>query len=406
MRKRPRPLHIEHRRSECEACAAFDPCPEFEAQRQIAGNSPMISRSVPHDPVASARRTGVRAAAAPTLGPVLLWILLLALLPASVRADAGKEAPDCEEDPTLSHAAAELLLRPEPPAATTIRRALLEAGSDAVGVRAYMTHGAETKAWRWLAQFKRAADAPAMCGFARSERGQLLLAVARAGSLDPFGDRQPVVRGRVVEGFSDPEIVVEDAGGNLQRYAVDRAQLARGIPISDQLARPVRVQLLARGSAGPRPIAERVLPGAANATVVDGSAVVGAARPSTAARLTALRREHRLPALRENRLLAGVAADHARHVCDDGRVAHELEPGANPEQRLRRAGISARLVGETVARASSADAAFGAFERSPSHRLTLLERSFTDAGIGEVSDAQGRRCVVVLLAAWPRYLGR
>ena len=406
MRGRSHPLCNDHRRSECEAWAAFDPCPEFEAQRRIAGNSAMISRSLRHEPVASARRTGVRAAAAPTLGPVLLWILLLALLPASVRADAGREAPDCEEDPTLSRAAAELLLRPEPPVATTVRRALLEAGSDAVGVRAYMTHGAETKARHWLAQFKRGADAPAMCGFARSERGQLLLAVARAGSLDPFGDRQPVVRGRVVEGFRDPEIVVEDASGNLQRYAVDRAQLARGIPISDQLARPVRVQLLARGSAGPRPIAERVLPGTSQADAADGNAALAGAQPSAAGRLTELRRQHRLPALRDNRLLAGVAADHARRVCDDGRVAHELEPGADPEQRLRRAGITARLVGETVARASSATAAFDAFERSPSHRLTLLERSFTDAGIGEVTDARGRRCVVVLLAAWPRYLGR
>ena len=107
--------------------------------------------------------------------------------------------------------------------------------------------------------------------------------------------------------------------------------------------------------------------------------------------------------MRVNRLRRGVAAAHARGVCDGGRVAHELEPGADPEQRLRRVGISARLVGETVARASSPGSAFGAFERSPSHRLTLLERSFTDAGIGKVTDAQGRSCVVVLLAAWPRY---
>jgi uncharacterized protein YkwD len=73
---------------------------------------------------------------------------------------------------------------------------------------------------------------------------------------------------------------------------------------------------------------------------------------------------------------------------------------------LRDAGVSARLVGETVARAADHGAAFAAFERSPSHRLTLLERRFTDAGIGEVKDRDGHSCVVVLLAAWPRYVGR
>jgi uncharacterized protein YkwD len=338
---------------------------------------------------------------------VLLWILLLALLPASARADAGTEGPDCEEDPTLSRAAAELLLQAERPAAAALARALRDAGSDAVGVRAYLTLGAEAKAAQWLARFKRAADAPAVCGFARSERGQLLLAVARAGSLDPFGDPHAVVRGRVVDGFRDPVIVVEDAGGHLQRYAVDRAQLARGIPLSDQLTRPVRVQLLARGSAGPRPIAERLLPGASSeASAIDAVAPAGEAQLPVAARLAALRKQHGLPGVRENRLLAEVAVAHAQHVCDGGRVAHELEPGADPEQRLRRAGISARLVGETVARASSPGSSFGAFERSPSHRLTLLERSFTDVGIGEVTDAQGRSCVVVMLAAWPRYVGR
>jgi uncharacterized protein YkwD len=43
---------------------------------------------------------------------------------------------------------------------------------------------------------------------------------------------------------------------------------------------------------------------------------------------------------------------------------------------------------------------------SPSHRLTLLERGFTDAGIGRASDTRSKVCVVVLLAEWPRFTGR
>ena len=41
----------------------------------------------------------------------------------------------------------------------------------------------------------------------------------------------------------------------------------------------------------------------------------------------------------------------------------------------------------------------------PGHAAALVDRRFTDVGIGEVT-AHGRRCVVVSLAAWPRYVGR
>ncbi|HMI90452.1 MAG TPA: CAP domain-containing protein, partial [Polyangiales bacterium] len=122
--------------------------------------------------------------------------------------------------------------------------------------------------------------------------------------------------------------------------------------------------------------------------------------------LAALRREQRQPELRPNALLAKVAREHAERVCQSGVVAHELERGANPEQRLLAAGIRARRVGETVARAAGAETAFAAFEHSPSHRLTLLERGFTDVGVGQSTDSEQRHCVVVLLAEWPRFVGR
>jgi uncharacterized protein YkwD len=40
--------------------------------------------------------------------------------------------------------------------------------------------------------------------------------------------------------------------------------------------------------------------------------------------------------------------------------------------------------------------------RSPSHRLAVTDKRFTDVGIGQAFDAKGHSCVVVLLAAWPR----
>lgn len=308
-------------------------------------------------------------------------------------------------------------MRGERPTFADVRREVQRAGSDLVGVRAYFVRGDDDAANSWLAAFKRSADAAVVCGIASSERGQLLLAGARAGELAPLAVTRPLVRGSVIPSFRDPQIVVEDAAGELLRVAVAREQLARGVALSDELRRPVKVQLLARGPAGPRPLAERILTGDAPSAAEDDSEAdsAGPERPEPGPgahphalvdQLAELRAAHSRQPLRHNRLLAEVAAAHARAVCDGGRVAHELVPGSDPEERLRRAGVQARRVGETVARARSTAAAFAAFTESPSHRLTLLERDFTDAGVAEALDAQGRHCAVILLATWPRFVGR
>ncbi|MBC7171378.1 MAG: CAP domain-containing protein [Polyangiaceae bacterium] len=123
------------------------------------------------------------------------------------------------------------------------------------------------------------------------------------------------------------------------------------------------------------------------------------------ARVAALRAHQAVSALRPNRLLDAEARAHAQDVCREGRAAHRLRDG-DPEERLARRGITARVVGETVARARTVARALAALAESPSHRLTLVDRRFTDGGYGVASDRSGGRCVVVLLAAWPRPLGR
>jgi uncharacterized protein YkwD len=345
---------------------------------------------------------------------VLLWILLSALLlPASARADAGGAGPECKDELPLAQAAGELLLRGGgPPSSDALTAAVRAAGSDVVGVHAfYWREEPASAATAWLAQLKQSADAPLVCGLAHGEGGHLLLAAARAGSLEPLSARSAYVRGELATSFHDAELVVADGHGELQRLPVGRAQLARGIAIDPELTRPAQVQLLARGPAGPRPIAERVLPmpaGSSEAASTPVSTDDEAAQPEVPLEqlLQGLRLHAGRAALRDNVLLRKVAATHAKRVCADGRVAHELTPGANPERRLLEAGVSARRVGETVARAQTPAAAFASFERSLSHRLTLLEAGFTDVGIGQATDASNRTCVVILLAAWPRFTGR
>jgi uncharacterized protein YkwD len=346
--------------------------------------------------------------------PLRILLLGALFLPASVAADAGGEAPRCIDDAALTEAAGELLLSSSPLTTSTLTAAVREAGSDAVGVHA-LAYANAAEANAWLAKLAGRSDAALACGAAHGVERHLLLATARGGQLEPIDARKAVVRGALASGFDRAELVLAAGNGELQRFAVDAARLRAGVALSLDLRRPVRVQLLAHGKQGPRPVAERVLaagseggaePRDAAVSTTPGIETSSTPGASLEQQLDALRGQAARPSLRSNALLARAAQEHAGKVCKSGRVAHVLAPGDDPTHRLLAAGISARRVGETVARAASSEAALRSFMDSPSHRLTLLERSFTDVGVGQATDAAGKRCVVVLLAEWPRFTGR
>ena len=136
----------------------------------------------------------------------------------------------------------------------------------------------------------------------------------------------------------------------------------------------------------------------------DDAARAPRSRPIEAlfARLDGFRQGEGVGTLRPNQALTRSAQRHAHRVCELGQVGHRLGQGGDPETRLRDEHIAARSVGEAIARAESADAALGAVFESPSHRLAVTDRRFTDVGLGQAFDAKGHTCLVVLLAAWPR----
>ena len=208
------------------------------------------------------------------------------------------------------------------------------------------------------------------------------------------------MRGSLEKGFSSPKLVVVDGDGTLQNIETTARELAQGIELDPEWPKPLRVQLIAKGPAGPRPLAERVL-GEPASLVQDAPIDL---EPEQ--QLAVARGDAGASGLRQHTLLAEVAIAHAAQVCAEGRIAHELTPGADPEQRLHARGVKARRVGETIARERSAGGALQRMLQSPAHRLTLLEPGFTDVGFGEARDARGRVCLVILLAAWPRFVGR
>jgi uncharacterized protein YkwD len=335
------------------------------------------------------------------------------LLSSSAAAPAMAFELPCSHEDTLSETAAELLLSGTKLRAETLLPKAKALGFDGVALQAH--EGLDDAALiAWLKLQGERADAPLSCGEASSESRRVVLVSARGGRLSLVKER---LVGRLAAGFRAPHLVLEDRDGRAERMEVRTEQLAQGVALPSE-RNWVRVQLVAEGPAGPRPVAELALvEGAGASTAAPVPAPVEAPAPTTEvpsdaarertqdslfARLSAFRRREGAGGVRQNQLLGLSAQRHAARVCELGKVAHRLGEGDDPETRLREEHIEARSVGEAVARAGSADAALSAVFDSPSHRLAVAEKSFTDAGIGRASDTKGHTCLVVLLAAWPR----
>jgi len=314
----------------------------------------------------------------------------------------------CRYEDALSEAAADIVLSGGALESSKILANVRAFGFDGVSVQAHEGQD-EAALIQWLKQQSERADGPLVCGEARSETRWLVLVSSRGGRVYREGES---IRGQLEPGFSKPHLVIESQDGKPHRLDVTVAELNSGVLLARELEAR-RVQLVAEGPSGPRPVSEVMLvQGAAPAPVpallaAELPAMRGArTRPieTLLARIDSFRTEQGAGALRENTLLTRSAQQHATRVCELGRVAHRLDGGDDPETRLRAERISARSVGEAIARAESADAALAAVFDSPSHRLAVSERRFTDAGIGQAVDRRGNTCLVVLLAAWPRRL--
>jgi uncharacterized protein YkwD len=294
--------------------------------------------------------------------------------------------PVCQVDDRLAEAAAALLLRAEP---ITPARLVAE-------VRAHGYDGMGLRAREVSCEAPRLREDGLECGEARTEARCLIVTGRRLGSLVREGRR---VRGSLAAGFTRPELVIESARGELSVHRLSLAELEAGVLLPNE-SEPRKLQLVAEGAGGPRPVAELVFV----QTQQPASAEAADDERTPAALLgevQAFRRARGVGKLRENKLLSQSAARHAAKVCEAGELAHRWE-GEDPELRLRREHVAARAVGEAIARAQSPGRAFAAMVESPAHRLALHRREFTDVGIGLARDPKQQVCLVVLLAAWPR----
>lgn len=310
-------------------------------------------------------------------------------------ADPAKPEPLCTKDEALELVAGQLADLQQIPPSSELIRTVREAGVDANPVYAKFGVTGEFDSFKaWLEELIDGADAPLICGRARSGERIVLVAAVRAGSLTLVDQHR--LHAEVIEDFRYPYLIVRDPKGSSRRIAVDGEESGATITLPLEWGRPLFVQLIATGPSGPRPVSERWV-----GQIPKGEpSHVGSESPE--AWLMQLRRTAGARSLRSNRLLSREATSHAQTVCDSGKLGHEIDAAGDPEARLLKRGIEARVVGEAVARAETMRAALHAIEDSPSHRMTITDPRFTDAGYGQAKDDRGRACAVILLASWPR----
>jgi uncharacterized protein YkwD len=318
------------------------------------------------------------------LGCVLALVL-------SVTLPARAQIDGCIDDPRLAEAAAALALDPSP-AEGTLLALVHGAGSEAPRAHALSVAELETaRVAEWIASLVARGETPLACGEARVGDHRVIVATPAAATLTIDGVH---VSGQLSSGWHDPMLYAEDVSGEVHALELTAPTFSTTLPDDIEA---IRVQVVARGPDGPRPVAERVL-GAREADATGSS--------DPRARVAELRRAASAPAVRASRMFDRIASAHAASICEAGEAAHELEPGRDPSERLREEGVVARHVGEVAARGVDVASALAALSRSPSHRAALVDRRFTDVGVGTAEGADGHHCVVVILTAWPRIVAR
>jgi uncharacterized protein YkwD len=318
----------------------------------------------------------------------LFAVLALTVVPSTALA---QNIP-CTEDPRLTQAAALLALEGDP-TQETLMRIVREAGSEAPRAHAISVEEDDfARISRWATSLVDRGETPLACGEARIGDRRIFIAAPAAATLTVEGAH---VVGHLATGWTHPLLYTEDARGEITVRELTAPSFDTSIPDDVEA---VRVQVVARGPGGPRPVAERLLG--------ERDASLGGTSADPRERVVTLRSEAHVGPLRPNHLLDALAAQHAEDVCEAGEVVHELEDGQDPSARLREEGVVARHVGEVVSRGTDQSHAVVALVESPSHRGALVDHRFTDVGIGTAEDDEGRSCVVVLLAAWPRIVAR
>jgi len=97
-----------------------------------------------------------------------------------------------------------------------------------------------------------------------------------------------------------------------------------------------------------------------------------------------------LPALKVNTKLAGVAEKKAEDLRDKNYFAHQSPTYGSPFDMMKQFGISYTSAGENIAKGQKTPAdVMNGWMNSPGHKANILNSSYTEIGVGYVTDSNG-----------------
>lgn len=97
-----------------------------------------------------------------------------------------------------------------------------------------------------------------------------------------------------------------------------------------------------------------------------------------------------LPALKVNTKLAGVAEKKAEDLRDKNYFAHQSPTYGSPFDMMKQFGISYSTAGENIAKGQKTPSAvMNGWMNSQGHKDNILNSSFTEIGVGYVTDSNG-----------------
>jgi uncharacterized protein YkwD len=167
------------------------------------------------------------------------------------------------------------------------------------------------------------------------------------------------------------------------------------------------VQVLATVSTGPRPVLETLVfagttpPAKFTRATVPGEDAGKEVKDDADAvlkMLNAARTAEGSKTLTRDSALDKLAKVHSDEMAKAKMVGHDVGTG-DPAARIKAAGVKAKIAGENVASAATAQNAHRALWASPSHRSNMLSGDFSRVGIAVVKDAEGRVWVTQLFAS-------
>src|SRR4051812_23023333 len=105
----------------------------------------------------------------------------------------------------------------------------------------------------------------------------------------------------------------------------------------------------------------------------------------------AARKKESLAPLRPNAILMRAAREHSKNQLKQDTMAHELD-GKTPFDRFKALGYAYGRAGENVAKSEgdvSVEEIFKGWMDSEGHRANILQKDFTEIGLGVASEGEG-----------------